>query len=164
MYNRACWAMVLLLGMLVSSCQGPQGVPGRDGKDGKDGMVNFKIIELEVPQQMWGYTNWNDNNCFLAQFNVPELTKYIYDNGIVKVYREYETGTANASQIELPYVRMKEIIFDWEAQDRYFYTEMVDYEFTAGSLTVYYTASDFDYEYDQKFVPDGMRFRLVLMW
>ena len=152
------FALVLCSALLVS-CRGPQGEPGRDG------LVNSKVIDIQINQNEWQYSNQDNNNYFYGVINVPELTWNIYNNGIVKVYREYNTGTNNASQIELPYVKLNEVAVTDNGNTQWvFYTETVDYEFTQGSVTIFYTASDFDYELNTTFVPEQMHFRLIMMW
>ena len=153
-------AVALACALLASSCRGPA---GRDGLDGRDGLVNSKIIDLQINQNEWSYTDGKDNNYFFATISVPELTWNIYNNGIIKIYREYDTQTDKATQIELPYVRLNETQIDentWE-----YFQETVDYEFTAGKITIFYTASDFGYEWkNTAFVPEAMHFRLIMMW
>ena len=128
--------------------------------------MNTKVIDMEINQNEWSYSNVDNNNYFYASFNVPELTWDIYNYGIVKIYREYNNGTENASQVELPYVRLNEVAVqvDESTTQWVFYTETVDYEFTKGSVTFFYTASDFDYELNPAYVPDKMHFRMIMMW
>ena len=117
-----------------------------------------QTVVIDVPQNKWQYSYNEDNNYFYATVNMPEITKQAFESGLVKMYRLYDGKPA--SQMELPYVRLNEIVFD--DGETYFYTETVDYEFSVGSLTIYYTASDFDYELNEKFVPDPMSFRCVI--
>lgn len=153
-------AVVLTAG-LMSSCKGE---PGRDGRDGRDGLVNYKVVDLQVNQNEWAYSNTDNNNYFYATFSVPELTWDIYNNGLVKVYREWDTNTESAVQMELPYIRMHEYLADEATSTWGFYQEAVDYEFTQGKVNIFYTASDFDYEIDGTFIPETMHFRLIMMW
>ena len=154
---------------MLASCRGPQGPAGRDGKDGVDGVdgfVNFKIVDLTVSGNQWQYSSLDNNNYYMGSFEMPEITKDIYDNGLVQVYREYDTGTANAVQLLLPNTRHKEFSYtDTEGNTQWgFYTETTDYEYGIGKLNVFFTASDFDYELDSGFVPEDMHFRVVIMW
>ena len=161
--------LILAVLALFASCTGPQGPAGRDGRDGIDGTngsVNFKIIDLSVSGNQWQYPGLDNNNYFMASFDIPELTQDIYDNGLVQVYREYDTGTANAVQLLLPNTRHKEFSYVDDNGDTQwgFFSETTDYEYGVGKLNVFFTASDFDYEIDTTFNPEDMRFRLVLMW
>lgn len=150
---------IAVMAVSFASCRGPQ---GPQGEPGRDGQANKSIIDIQVNQNEWQYSNQANNNYFYAVINMPELNSTVYNDGMVKVYREYNTGASNASQIELPYVALNE----FQAQDGTwgFFTEKVDYEFTNGSLTIFYTASDFDYELNQDFVPEAMHFRFVAIW
>lgn len=150
--------------LISTSCEGPA---GRDGRDGRDGLVNFKIIDLEVRKYQWQYSNLQNNNYFVAEFDMPEITKYIYDNGMVQVYREYNTDTSDAIQLLLPSTRHIEYDYEVEDDDNLhwgFYTETIDYEYGVGLLNVYFTASDFAYELDDTIYPEDMHFIVRIMW
>ncbi len=148
--------LFMFAALTLMSCEGPQGPPGRDG------FVNYKIIDLQINQNEWEYSNGANNNFFSATFSMPEITSHIYNNGLVQVYREYNTGTSQARQILLPQTRHNEVQLasgDWA-----FFTETVDYEYGVGTLSIFYTVSDFDYEINTSFVPETMHFRAVIMW
>ena len=149
---------------IISSCTGPQGLPGRDGRDGKDGRdADWATIIIKVPQEYWQYTQINNNNCYYATVDVPEITKSVCSGGLVKMYRVYGDIQGTFSQEELPYVRpLEEYI---EEEDAWaFYTETVTYEFSPGQMTIFYTLSDFLYEVDPYVVPEEMCFRCVVMY
>ena len=83
------------------------------------------------------------------------------------MYREFNTGTPEATQVELPHVSHQEYWYNIEGDpNNYvgFYTETIDYQFGIGSLTIFYKASDFEYEVDEKIAPVGMHFRCVIMY
>lgn len=152
------------MGFAMASCTGPAGPAGpagRDGRDGRDGLVNYYNIPVQVNQNEWSYTNTENNNYFYAVISVPELTWDIYEHGNVMIYREYDQGTNNAVQTPLPFTRHVEYQDGgvWK-----FYTESVDYEYTQGKVTIFYTLNDFDYEIDQTFVPEQMNFRIFIMY
>ena len=150
---------VAALAMGFASCEGPQGEPGRDG------LVNSKIIDIQINQNEWSYSDIKNNNYFYGAVSVPELTNDIYDNGIIKVYREYNTGTNNKSQVELPYTNFVEYSETVNNETLWsFYQEHVYAEYAVGSVTIFYLASDFDYELDSSFVPEAMHFRMIMMW
>ena len=150
---------VAALAMGFASCEGPQGEPGRDG------LVNSKIIDFQIDQNEWSYSDIKNNNYFYGAIPVPELTNDIYDNGIIKVYREYNTGTNNKSQVELPYTNFVEYSETVNNETLWgFYQEHVYAEYAVGSVTIFYLASDFDYELNTSFVPEAMHFRMIMMW
>lgn len=123
--------------------------------------VDMKVIVLDVKKNNWVYSNLDNNNFFKATFDMPEITRDVFDNALIKMYRLYDFDTANPAQTELPFVRLNE--FKANNGNWVFFTETVDYEMELGKLTVYYTASDFDYELNEQFVPDPMTFRIVIM-
>lgn len=143
---------------ILASCEG---APGMDGRDGRDGVGVIDNIIINVPQKSWQYAGANDNNFFYATVPMKEITEDVFDGGLVKVYRTYNYDSADATQAELPFVLLKEESVDG---GKVFYTETVDYEFGIGSITFYYTVSDFIYEYDPGFVPEAMQFRCVVMF
>lgn len=127
-----------------------------------------RIIDLEINRDKgeWQYTGLKDNNYFFAKFDMPEIDSNVYNNGTVQVYREQDYTTNNPIQTPLPTVRLSEYSVEDENGNVtwYNYTETVDYEYGRGTLTIFYTVSDFDYELDETFVPETMRFRVVLLW
>lgn len=145
----------------LAACQGPAGRDGLDGRDGRD--ASMQVVLINVNQNMWAYSSVADNNYYYATVDMPEITDNVFKKGCVKMYRTFNFGQKNASQIEMPYVRLAEEVYD--NGDKVFYTETVDYEFGVGSLSIFYTASDFLYEFDPaSFVPDDMQFRCVVIY
>ena len=133
--------------------------------DGPD----MKTVKINVSQDAWQYSNALDNNYFFATVKMPEINASVFKEGLVKMYRVYDWDTANASQTELPYVRLNE----YENQDGewIFFTETIDYQFSAGEVTIFYTAGDFQYEINNfdddpgnDFNPGPMEFRCVVVY
>lgn len=122
----------------------------------------MQTVLINVEKNMWKYSNIDNNNYFMATVKMPEITKDVYQTGLVKMYRVYDFNSSNGSQMEMPYVRLNEQYIP-AANQWVFYTETVDYEYGVGQITIFYTASDFDYEIDETFVPDAMQFRCVVM-
>ncbi len=157
------------IALCIVACKGepgPQGPAGQNGKDGKDGLVNFKILDFEIPSGSWNYSGPTgsidrNNYYFYYTFDVPELTADIYDNGSVQAYREFDSGTNKAAQHQLPLVQHIEVE---DGDSMYFYTETTDYEYGVGQISFFFTMSDFYYEVDDSQLPSDMHFRVVLMW
>lgn len=147
----------LICAFSMTSCKGEPGAPGLDGV----GVI--KTVLINVPQSKWAYSGQDNNNYFYATVDMPEITSAVFDKGLVKMYRTYNFDKTNASQLEMPYVRPVEG-YNESADEWYFYTETVDYEFGIGTMTICYTVSDFDYEIDEEFVPEAMQFRCVVMY
>ena len=109
-----------------------------------------QIINIGVNKADWvESTDVNGQNRYYScHFSMPEINSTIYNDGSVVVYYE-----ENNAQQQLPYVRH----FQNKAGD--FWTQTVDFDYTKGGLDIYVTTSDF-----AAITPDGMNFRVVLMW
>lgn len=153
----------LIYGLLVVMAVALTGCEGKPGKDGRDGLVNYYNIPVQINRNEWSYTNYSDNNYFYATISMPEITGDLYQHSNVMVYREYDPGTASATQTPLPSTHHYEYFIS-EEEGWGIYTETVDYEFTVGKLTIFYTVNDFDYEVDETFVPEQMNFRVFIMY
>jgi hypothetical protein len=162
--KKLIYGLLVVLAVGLTACQGQPGRDGKDGRDGRDGLINYYNIPVQINQNEWSYTNFDNNNFFYATINMPEITKDIYQHGNMMVYREFDPGTDQATQTPLPYSRHREYLADQATNTWGFYTETVDYEFTVGKMTIFYTASDFDYEIDQSFVPEQMNFRVFIVF
>ena len=140
--------LLFFVAVLAASCDGPMGPPGRDGRDG---LANKRIIDIDVASRQWRVAyDENGNRFYYAQFDMPEITQAIYDNGGVFAYHEL-----NGYQQVLPYTRHnKEYGIEW--------TRTIDFEFTTGTITFYVTDSDF--ADTPNAWPETMFFRVVLIW
>ncbi|MBR1630855.1 MAG: hypothetical protein IJ680_03285 [Paludibacteraceae bacterium] len=153
---------LLAIGLLVASCrgeEGPMGPQGPRGQNGLDGSVQIGVYDYYVSSSEWLKTNQSDNNYWYADFDIPELTSDIYNNGVVQIYREYDTGTADASQVLLPATRHYEYLQDEATNTWGIYSETTDYEYWVGRFSVYVTPNDFNFD----LAPDDMQLRVVLM-
>ncbi len=143
--------LIFVVALLAASCKGPAGPagpPGRDGDDGEPGAY-WRIMDFSI-------TNWTEveNEYFYAQFNFPELTNFIYNNGIVLPYIEFD----GAYQTPLPYTRYRQTTLGGEL---YYWEELIDYEYTEGEITFYLTPSDFDTAAED---PAPAKIRVVLLY
>ena len=125
--------------------------------------LSIKTIIGNVAQGAWGYSNTENNNFFYATISVPEITKDVLHNGVVKVYRVYNFNQSNETHTELPFLLQSELI-DENTDEKFFLTSEVTAEISAGQVTIIYTESDFYYEIDETFVPESMVFRIVVMY
>ena len=106
---------------------------------------NFKTLDLRVRA-----SDWQDGGGFYyCGFNVPELTAYIYDNGIVTCSHEYDNGT----KFLLP-----QTIHNEDA-DGNRYTTTIDFLFSVGYVEIGITNNDFINN-----APEDMCFRLNMVW
>lgn len=151
---------------LFTSCIGRPGLDGRDGRDGLDGVGTIRTVVINVDANQWEYSDYEDNNYFFAIVDMPEITRDVFREGLVKMYRvfDFKDEKLGTTQAEMPFSRHNEYKWGPAPDERALYTETVDYEYSVGSLTLFYTASDFDYEYDLKFQPESMQFRCIIMY
>lgn len=150
-------ALALALTVLLTSCE--RTVVVEDPS-----LQKFETVLINVNGRDWQYSNIENNNYYMATVNMPEITGPVFKEGLVKMYRVYNWGTNNASQVEMPFTRHNEECIDPIAGEWVFYTETVDYEFSPGIMSIFYTVSDFDYELNPSFVPENMTFRCVIMY
>ena len=141
--------------MLLSSCTKEYYTEGDS--------LSIKTIIGNVAHGAWGYSNTENNNYFYATISVPEITKDVLHNGVVKVYRVYNFNQSNETHTELPFLLQSELI-DENTDEKFFLTSEVTAEISAGQVTIIYTESDFNYEIDETFVPESMVFRIVVMY
>lgn len=154
---------LFIIGILFTSCEGPMGPMGPMGPEGPAGeSTQWKIINLAANTNSWQRMSQQDgsNPFYMASFDIPELTPFIYDSGLVQCYIEYDQGTSNASQQLLPQVRHFE---EGSGENYSLWTETVDYDYMVGNVNIYVTYSDFP-DANSGIAPGAMNFRLVLMW
>lgn len=130
--------------------------------------VTSQSFLIDVPQSSWNYSFADNNNCFYASVDAPEITEYVFDHAVVKLYRTFDYYSANAYQIELPYVRQNEYcVEDEEGREEWlFYTEALSSEISIGRINLVYTVSDFEYELHEnplEAAPEAMTFRCVIL-
>lgn len=144
---------------LLSSCRGLDGRDGMDGRDGRDAEIHSVLVNVDY----WRYSGNDTNNYFYADVDMPEITRTIFDRGVIKAYRVYDFESEFAVQTELPFTFHNE---EWrnDINDWYFYTETIRYDYYVGGITFYYTTDKFDYELDEEWVPLPMQFRCVVMY
>lgn len=136
---------LFLIALSIVSCVGPIGPMGPEGPKGEDGYsTNFKIIDFQVKSADWVLQK---DNSFSYHFNTPEISSFIFNEGVIVVYSDFGT-----SQQALPVVRHL-------SNGTQFWTQTTDCEFQVGGIDFYVTNSDFVAER-----PNDLKFRLVLMW
>lgn len=150
---------VSLVSILVS-CEkiGPMGPQGPKGDPGTGVIVS--IVSINVFTDDWVKTNDKDNNYYYATVDMPEITKDIFEGGVIKMYRVFDYDTSDPVQVEMPFTRHKEEYVGPGEYDYVNWTETLDYEFGVGRINIFFTVSDFFY--GRK--PEYMRFRCVVMY
>ena len=138
--------------------------------------VSNEIITLRVNSSEWGVAYDADENVYYkATFPVPQITSRVLQEAVVSVYRVYRDDFGDVdSQCVLPSERhFQTYQFGVNPDGSLFHkvdennnwlidakwTETIDYEFSDGSLTVYFTTNDFVIQ-----TPDSMEFRVVITY
>jgi len=112
--------------------------------------TKWNVVNFGINQADWSKSVDVDglNPFYSCLINMPEITSYIYSQGLVQIYY-----VLDGAQQVLPYVRHYEDALGNK------WTQTIDADFTAGSIKVYVTDSDFNGG-----VPPAMDFRVVLLW
>lgn len=119
------------------------------GPPGNDGSANFSIAYFTI-------SNWNlssDNSYFYADVNYPDLTDFVYNEGVIVGYLMQNFDTEYEYQVPLPF----DIYYNTEEGS---WTETVSMDFVPGSIRFYYEPSDFF----TGFVPPVCTFKIALVW
>lgn len=159
---------LLCIFMSLLSCEGPQGRPGRDGLVNYASLTYLVSANSSTKEGRWTYSNMTDNNYFVAELTVPELTAQVYDNGIVQVNVEYDFGKPSAAQTALPCTIWREEYVNDDNGGYYLsYADHYWCEYTVGKIYIYYQTSDFAYDNGSGipvFTPSDTYFHIMLMW
>ncbi len=119
---------------------------------------------LVVKANQWYFDE--KQNSFFCHFDVPQLTKDVYQYADVSVYREYYHDTEYAYQTALPetsyHVEHEYDEATGEVLNTFYYEQHVDFTYGVQFVEVFFTISDFYYPAD--FTPGDMRFRLQLTY
>ena len=111
---------------------------------------NLYSAQYEVPADAWSAV---DDSYFSVVLDVKEITKQVCQYGSVQCFLVYDNG----SQACLP---LQRYIADTESVPGQvlYYQEQIDFEYSVGTVNVFYTSSDFLY----KERPGKMWFRVVV--
>ncbi len=113
----------------------------------------WKVVNVTIDSEDWvRYTdNHGLNPYYACEVDMPEITPYVYNSGLVQV--NYAEGTStNRFQENLPYVRHYE-------DDTNVWTTTIDCAYKVGTMTFFVTHSDF-----AAIPPSDMKFRVVMLW
>ena len=124
--------------------------------------ANEEIIDLTVPQNDWNFDEQTDQ--YYCHILVPEITSEIYNHGNFTVCREFNKGTTDAYQVQLPMsMFLSEIV---PVESVVYYTQHIDSRVGVGYLDVQLTNSDYLYDAAEGKIlnPENMLFRLVLTY
>jgi len=150
---------VLVAMMAFAACEGPMGPIGPVGPTGLPGeSTQWKIIECDILSEHW-VPAFDDlmGPYFEFEFKIPELTKFVFEQGAVVCYRIQNINYGGRNivvQTPLPYTFYGE-------ENGFYYSENYTYEISVGYINFIVKVSDFDTSAQQ---PLDSTFRVVLMW
>ena len=123
--------------------------------------MNRIIKDFQVLSGDWNHPTSPSANeyRFTYTFPFPELTSFLYNNGTIVAYFEYEDGGRKYQQA-LPVVWPRQNVND--PNDTW--TEVINYDYSAGQITFTVTNDDFNYSNFNGSDPGTMLFRVVILW
>lgn len=155
--KKLVFSLLIVMFALVA-CEGPMGPPGPEGSSGNE--TQWKIVEYTVKPNHWQLVDGNPNDLgtyFIHEFDVPELSSNIANDGAVLVY--YYNAAFNTWS-PLPY-SVPCYDFD-EYGNEVLYTESYSFDFAAGSIGLYFDVSNF---YTGYYKPQrDMTFKIVMIY
>jgi hypothetical protein len=137
----------LLPAVCFLSCDGTAEPP--------EGQTQWKYIYYTVERQDWELVGVSGapNSFYEYSFRAPEITDFIYKEGVVMGYVVDNPGAANEVLRPLPDT--------WPVGDGpHAWTESVTFNYMPGHVTFYVAYSDFA----TNVRPAGMTFKLMMIW
>ena len=122
-----------------------------------------ETLDLTVLHEDWRFDTVAHQ--FYYGFDLPEITRNVYDYGNWTICREFYKKTWDAYQVALP---MSMFMTDTISPNEIvYYTQYVDYRVGVGYVEIQLTNSDYWYNTDgsgKLINPENMFFRLQLMY
>ncbi len=131
----------------LTACEGPMGPPGQDGQDG---WANIYVQYYTIKS----WTLSENGTFFYADVDCPQLTKFVYDDGVTMAYIATKENNILV-QNPLPWD-----LYRSNDANEIFWTETISFDITQGHVRFYYEPSDFVTET----TPPQCEFKVVLMW
>ncbi len=150
---------LLILLVAFVSCEGPMDPEGPMGPQGPSGsgsnvVEGWRNVTMTVKSNDWKLIdNADGNSIYMYEFEWSELTKNVFENGIVLGHLYTKVGDVE-TLTPLPYV------FHRKDKDGNTWTETYTYDYNPGWVAFYATYSDFFV--DEK--PQEMTFRISILW
>ncbi|HBZ34251.1 MAG TPA: hypothetical protein DEO38_04020 [Bacteroidales bacterium] len=157
----------LLAVVLLCACEGPQGPRGPQGPKGDKG-DNATPTQWTIINYTVNYSDWKeDGTAISVEIPVEELTKEIYEGGMMKVYLVFDNYMN-----ELPCTRYRSYkiqdaqgndVLDEKGNPTYaYYSQTIDVDYKVGAVKIYITNSDFQ-GYDEEGT-EPMVFHIMLVY
>lgn len=109
---------------------------------GGENGVQMSHVDFTINSSDWEEKVLDTGASYVGvQLNVPEITKNVVNYGTVTVSCALKDENKNTVWTPLPIVSPQYI--DYGTEDQYLYSTILDYEWSEGKVTVFYTATDF---------------------
>ena len=149
--------------MCFAACEGPVGPMGPPGRGGDP--TYWKVIDFTVARRDWSlFSPGNEPNeigsYYYYVFDVPELSRAIFDDGAIICYFRYRDELGYTVQTPLPYTYYDIIVNQWG--EEFPYSVQFSYDVTPGSIAFKLVFSDF--YTDENEPPASCNFRLHLIY
>ena len=154
------YATLVLLTLLIGySCSDDDPVQQIDFNE-----TQWEVVPISIRKADW--TWYEDTRRYEASVDLPELTKFIYENGVQFGYVFTGKRGVDERQIMLPHLFTYYEGVDQDGNPDLVYTETISCDFKLGSptstVTFYIQTSDL-FPINEDFVIDR-NFRVVLVW
>lgn len=114
---------------------------------------DWNVKTFEVRPNMW---TWNSyQGWYECVVKYPELTEFVYENGVVLAQVFMGIQGVDEVQRTLPYLQSY-----YDEQNRVYYTRNISYDYNIGSVCFYYQDSDLTKEV----ISDTFSFKVTLFW
>ncbi len=115
--------------------------------------ITMSHYDYSITRGDWQVASGNNGGEFLlAKLSVPEITRNVVAYGTVTVSWEQRDEYGYAYWTPLPVSRAEAL--DLGTDKEFFYSTYLDYEWSAGSVYVYFTATDLFVENDKSLWPN----------
>lgn len=135
--------LIAVCGMMLISCQ----------DNTPECNYHKKVIDLAVPPEAWKFDSTELQ--FYCRFQMPEITRYVYNYGQWSVFCEAKRSNGDIFQAMLPVTRFYAGTTTEDVTN--YYTQYLDYRISVGFVDIQLTNSDHMYGSEK---PEGMDFRL----
>ena len=123
--------------------------------------VQLKYYDFNITNKDWSKIEVLDNGFILSvKLDVPAITESVVNKGSVMISRQLMDDNNNIYWTPLPVIRAE--AENYGTDDVILYSTYLDYEWTKGTVYVYFTATDFFVEDDKSYWPN-MVLRVAVM-
>ena len=107
----------------------------------EDNSMQLSHYDYSVRNSDWELVESNEGGYYLfTSLSVPEITRNVANYGTVTVSWGQKGDDGNMVWTPLPAVRVHAL--DYATENEYYYSTFLDYEWSVGTVNIFFTASD----------------------